>query len=70
VHAWTSWSDRFAPGVRSTSAESITMDWNVRDDPGRIFAACADDLLALWEDPTVQEALGRQRPSIRESPGL
>ncbi|KAG8747642.1 hypothetical protein FRC10_000185 [Ceratobasidium sp. 414] len=70
VHAWTSWSDRFAAGARPGSTESITMDWNARDDPGRIFAACAEDLLALWEDVTVQEALTRQRLSIRESPGL
>jgi hypothetical protein len=73
VHAWSSWSERFAPGVRSnpsSSADSICMDWNSRDDPGRIFAACADDLMALWEDQTVQNALAKQRPSIRESPGL
>ncbi|KAG9102025.1 hypothetical protein FS749_000059 [Ceratobasidium sp. UAMH 11750] len=70
VHAWTSWSERFAPGARSNSADTIVMDWNARDDPGRIFAACVDDLLALWEDATVQEALARQRPSIRESSGF
>ncbi|KAG8688098.1 hypothetical protein FRC09_013106, partial [Ceratobasidium sp. 395] len=70
VHAWTSWSDRFASATRPGSAESITMDWNARDDPGRIFAACADDLLALWEDETVQAALARLRPPIRESPGF
>jgi hypothetical protein len=27
-------------------------------------------LIALWEDEVVQTALSKQRPSIRESPGL
>ncbi|QRW15204.1 G-protein alpha subunit [Ceratobasidium sp. AG-Ba] len=70
VHAWSSWSERFAPGARSSTAESITMDWNSRDDPGRIFTACAEDLLTLWEDQTVRRALAKQRPRIRESPGF
>lgn len=73
VHAWSSWSERFAPGVKSnlgSPTDSICMDWNSRDDPGRIFVACAEDLIALWEDETVQNALASQRPSIRESPGL
>ncbi|KAG9126215.1 hypothetical protein FRC07_004410 [Ceratobasidium sp. 392] len=61
VHAWTSWSERFTSSLRPGTAESITMDWNARDDPGRIFAACADDLLALWEDETVQDDILRAR---------
>lgn len=70
VHAWTSWSERFAPGAQSSTAESITMDWSSRDDPGRIFVACADDLRELWEDDLVQRTVARQRPTIRESPGF
>ncbi|KDN34613.1 hypothetical protein RSAG8_12312, partial [Rhizoctonia solani AG-8 WAC10335] len=50
--------------------EVICMDWNSRDDPGRIFADCVDYLIALWEDEAVQTALAKQRPSIRESPGF
>ncbi|KAF8758262.1 G protein alpha subunit [Rhizoctonia solani] len=49
---------------------STTTKSRSRDDPGRIFAACVDDLIALWEDEVVQTALAKQRPSIRESPGF
>lgn len=72
VHAWSSWSDRFTPGKSNSgsSADAVCMDWTSRDDPGRVFVSCSDALIALWEDPTVQNTLAQQRPSIRESPGL
>ncbi|ELU44946.1 putative G-protein alpha subunit [Rhizoctonia solani AG-1 IA] len=69
VHAWNSWNERLGRGL-SVGGETISMDWSSRDDPGRIFAACVDDLIALWEDEVVQTALAKQRPSIRESPGF
>ncbi|KAJ1309613.1 hypothetical protein OPQ81_006385 [Rhizoctonia solani] len=69
VHAWNLWSERLTR-AGNVEGEAIVMDWNSRDDPGRIFAACMDDLIALWEDETVQTALAKQRPPIRESPGF
>ncbi|CAE6421125.1 unnamed protein product [Rhizoctonia solani] len=69
VHAWNSWSERLTR-AGNIEGEAICMDWGSRDDPGRIFAACTDDLIALWEDEAVQNALAKQRPSISESPGF
>ncbi|CAE7226270.1 unnamed protein product, partial [Rhizoctonia solani] len=69
VHAWSSWSERLN-SAGNIQGEVICMDWDSRDDPGQIFAACVDDLIALWEDKVVQTALAKQRPSIRESPGF
>ncbi|CAE6441827.1 unnamed protein product [Rhizoctonia solani] len=69
VHAWNCWSERLKT-TGNIEGEVICMDWDSRDDPGRIFAACVDDLIALWEDEAVQTALAKQRPSIRESPGF
>ncbi|KAH7341031.1 guanine nucleotide binding protein, alpha subunit [Rhizoctonia solani] len=69
VHAWSSWSERLKT-AGNVEGEAICMDWDSRDDPGRIFAACVDDLIALWEDEAVQTELAKQRPSIRESPGF
>ncbi|CAE6441227.1 unnamed protein product [Rhizoctonia solani] len=69
VHAWSSWSERLK-AAGNVEGEAICMDWDSRDDPGRIFAACMDDLIALWEDEAVQTELAKQRPSIRESPGF
>ncbi|CAE6374408.1 unnamed protein product [Rhizoctonia solani] len=69
VHAWNSWSEQLTRGG-NIEGDIICMDWDSRDDPGRIFAACVEDLIALWEDEVVQTALSKQRPSIRESPGF
>ena len=39
-------------------------------DPTSILVAQRHDIIALWDNPGVQEILTRRRPQVRESPGL
>ena len=43
---------------------------NLEYDPSSILVAQRHDIIALWDNPGVQEILTRRRPQLRESPGL
>ena len=45
-------------------------DSNVDDSNRRILAACADDILGLWNDPSVQECLAVNSIVLEDQPGL
>ncbi|CDO73698.1 hypothetical protein BN946_scf185015.g26 [Trametes cinnabarina] len=40
------------------------------DDPGRVLHACADDMIMLWNDPTIKALLRAQGVRIEDMPGF
>lgn len=58
-------------GESRTSLDvSPTVDWDEKDDPGRIFQSCGADLIGLWNDPWVRGRLAELRVRLEEGPGL
>lgn len=39
-------------------------------DPTYVLAACREDIIALWEDPTVRKLLARYKVRLESAPGL
>jgi hypothetical protein len=40
------------------------------DEPTEVIYHCREEMMALWEDPTVREVLKRRKVRVEESPGL
>jgi guanine nucleotide-binding protein alpha-1 subunit len=40
------------------------------DEPTEVICHCREEMMALWEDPTVREVLRRRKVRVEESPGL
>lgn len=53
-------------GARPQS-EGDGADW---DEPTEVIYHCREEMMALWEDPTVREVLRRRRVRVEEGPGL
>ncbi|KAI0635292.1 G-alpha-domain-containing protein [Trametes polyzona] len=45
-------------------------DFNDPDDPGRILYACAEDMIALWNDPVIKSLLRSQGIRLEDMPGF
>jgi hypothetical protein len=43
---------------------------SLENDPSSILVAQRHEIIALWDNPGVQEILTRRRPQLHESPGL
>ena len=39
-------------------------------DPSRVLHACADDMITLWNDPTIKAMLRAQAVRLEDLPGL
>ncbi|KAG9003485.1 hypothetical protein FRB93_011111 [Tulasnella sp. JGI-2019a] len=57
-----------------TSMDSSTrpgaVDWNDKDDPGRIIHMCGSDIIALWSEPWVRSQLRQMRVRLEEWSGF
>ena len=55
--------------TRPTSAGSPPgpEEW---DESTGVIYHCREEMMALWEDPTVREVLKRRKVRVEESPGL
>lgn len=45
-------------------------DWDDKNDPGRFFHMCGQDLIGLWKDPWVRSRLAKFRVRLEEGSGL
>jgi guanine nucleotide-binding protein subunit alpha len=73
VHSTTQWKVAFGKILTSarTSTESAAdIDWNNPNDPRIVLNACAEDIVKLWDDPTVQELLHEQKIRLEDMSGL
>ncbi|KAG8981161.1 hypothetical protein FRC05_004062 [Tulasnella sp. 425] len=45
-------------------------DWDDKNDPGRFFHMCGQDLIGLWKDPWVRSRLAKFRVRLEEGSGF
>jgi len=57
-------------GNESSTAEVAEIDWDDKDDPGRILHMCGENIIALWADPWVKSQLRRKRVRLEEGAGF
>ncbi|KAF8496980.1 guanine nucleotide binding protein, alpha subunit [Gautieria morchelliformis] len=59
---------RGAPGRPRTSHDAQSFEeW---DEATEVICHCREEMMALWEDPTVREVLKRRKVRVEESPGF
>ncbi|KAL9710697.1 hypothetical protein Ac2012v2_006235 [Leucoagaricus gongylophorus] len=74
-NGWKSALDRFrkGPGNRPEAPNDNNKGKGSRDmeeEMAEIIVSCREDIKALWEDPTVGEALSRRKARIEDVPGF
>lgn len=75
VHSSSPWKGAFTrllTGRPSTDGKDteIDFDFDNPNDPGVILHACSEDMIRLWEDPTVKRLLKAQRIRLEDLAGL
>ena len=66
AHGWKSAIGRImGDGARGGQGRQ-----EVGADPGRMLAACAEDIKALWGDPVVRAVLAEKKVRVEEMSGL
>lgn len=55
------------PAGTRPQSEGDGANW---DEPTEVIYHCREEMMALWEDPTVREVLRRRRVRVEEGPGL
>lgn len=73
VNSTTPWKNafsRFVSGNSSSNTETHDIDFDDPKDPGVILHACADDMVTLWNDPTIKELLRAQRLRLQDLAGF
>ncbi|KAI0342325.1 G-alpha-domain-containing protein [Trametopsis cervina] len=66
--AWKNMFSRLVGGRASYDSDSINFD--DPNDPGKIIHACKEDMIQLWEDPTVQKVLEFEKLRLQDMPGF
>jgi hypothetical protein len=56
--------------TRSSLGSSHNIDFDDPEDPGVILHACAEDMIRLWDDPTVKELLRVRKIRLEDMAGL
>jgi guanine nucleotide-binding protein subunit alpha len=67
---WKNAFSRLLPSTRSSLQSSHDIDFDDPEDPGVILHACAEDMIRLWNDPTVKELLNVQKIRLEDMAGL
>ncbi|KAH7910974.1 guanine nucleotide binding protein, alpha subunit [Hygrophoropsis aurantiaca] len=69
--SWKGAFSRLINGTARQSCESSDMiDFENPEDPGVVLAACADDMIRLWADPTVKKLLEIEKMRPEEMAGF
>lgn len=59
------------PSMESETASILVVpDWDDKNDPGRFFHMCGQDLIGLWNDPWVRSRLAKFRVRLEDGSGL
>ena len=73
INSTTQWKGAFGRLIANsrTSIESATdIDFEDPNDPGLILHACSEDIIKLWNDPTVKTLLKAQKIRLEDMGGL
>ncbi|KAF4620981.1 hypothetical protein D9613_000342 [Agrocybe pediades] len=67
---WKSVFGKLIASARASMDSAADIDFNDPNDPGFVLNACADDILRLWEHPTVRKLLEYQRTPLESMGGF
>lgn len=67
---WKNAFSRLLSSTRSSFESSQDIDFDDPKDPGVILNACAEDMIRLWNDPTIKELLRIQKIRLEDMAGL
>lgn len=73
VNSTSQWKDAFGRLLTTarTSFQSIEhIDFEDPNDPGVVLHACADDMIQLWNDPTIKALLSARKQRLEDMAGL
>jgi len=72
VNSTTQWKGAFnrAVNARDSFDSDRAIDWDDPKDPGVVLHACCEDMIRLWNDPTVKALLETQNLRLQEMAGL
>ncbi|TFK74549.1 G-alpha-domain-containing protein [Pluteus cervinus] len=68
--AWKGAFSRLLNSRTSTDTSHDQIDFDNPNDPGVILHACSEDMIRLWEDPTVKKLLTAQRIRLEDMAGF
>ncbi|KAF7782388.1 hypothetical protein Agabi119p4_1764 [Agaricus bisporus var. burnettii] len=73
VNSTSQWKDAFGR-LLSTARASFQSDENIDfedpNDPGVVLHACADDMIELWNDPTIKALLSSRKQRLEDMAGF
>ncbi|KAI0938701.1 hypothetical protein AcV5_000320 [Taiwanofungus camphoratus] len=68
--AWKGIFNRFMPRSRESIESDDGINWEDPEDPGRVIYACGEDMIRLWNDPTIKALLDIQGIRLEDTPGF
>jgi hypothetical protein len=74
VNSTSQWKGAFsrvvANTVRSSMDSGMDIDFDDPNDPGIVLHACAEDMIRLWNDPTIKGMLKTRKIRLEDKAGL
>jgi len=73
IHSTFQWKVAFGKllaSVRDSMESGADIDWENPKDPGIVLNACAEDIVKLWNDPTVKQLLQMHKIRLEDMSGL
>lgn len=73
IHSTSQWKvafGRLLSSARDSMESGEDIDWENPKDPGIVLNACAEDIVKLWNDPTVKQLLHAQKIRLEDMSGL
>ncbi|KIK61988.1 hypothetical protein GYMLUDRAFT_73000 [Collybiopsis luxurians FD-317 M1] len=67
---WKSAFSRPSPSSRNSMDSEQGIDFDDPNDPGVILHNCAEDMIKLWNDPTIRALLKALRLRLEDTPGF
>jgi guanine nucleotide-binding protein subunit alpha len=73
INSTTQWKGAFGrlmATARASLESAAEIDFEDPNDPGFILYACSEDIIKLWNDPTVKMLLKAQKVRLEDMGGL
>lgn len=67
---WKGAFNRLLSATRTSFESGADIDFDDPHDPGVVLHACADDMIRLWNDPTIKTLLRARKQRLEDMAGL
>lgn len=67
---WKGAFSRLLSSARTSFESGADIDFDDPDDPGVVLHACAEDMIRLWNDPTIKALLNARKQRLEDMAGL